>query len=412
MKKIPFPPKAPNRSKRWIQFVGAAIATLSLGAHAEGADEFELYTKLSVMHDSNLFRLSRDANVLASIGRTSTSETVVTSTLGMRYDKKYSLQRVLLDVNYNKFDYQNFNYLSFAGLNYRALWDWSYTPHLHGTLSTSRNQALNSFLDFRGFSQRNERVDRNTRLEAVYELDARWRLVGGAGFNERSSDLPIAQDADYRNRALDVGLRYVMPSGSSLSYTLRRTDGDLLNRVFPSPGLNDNAYQQTDNIIEATWAVSSATSAVFRLGHQSRSHPNYPQRDFDGVTGGASFNWMVSPKLMWIASWSREISPYETFITNYQSVERFAIGPTWQLGPKTTMRAQLEHADYSYLGSPVQSRSSNRRDTLVNASVSLGWQPYQFLNVSASLQNARRSTNQPGLDFNANMVTLQAQFTY
>lgn len=131
------PPVHCTHRARWLAGV-AALACVALGAHAEGADDFKLRANIGMVHESNLFRLSKGANARALLGRDSPAETVTTSTLGMRYDKAYSLQRVLVDVQYNKYDYQNFNYLSFGALNYRAQWDWSYTPHLHGTVSTSR----------------------------------------------------------------------------------------------------------------------------------------------------------------------------------------------------------------------------------------------------------------------------------
>lgn len=396
---------------RWA--AGAVLlALVPLAAWAEGGDDLKLLATVGVTHDSNLFRLPEDANTLALLGRSSAAETVTVSTLGMRYDKSYSLQRVLLDVNFNKYDYQNFNYLSFNALNYRAQWDWSYTPRLNGTISSARNQTLNSFLDFQGFNQRNERVDSTTRMDATYELDARWRLIGALGTSKRSNDLPIVQEADFSNRFADIGARYVLPSGSSVSYTLRSTDGDLLNRTFPSASFNDKAYRQTDNNLEATWVISPVTSAQFRLGHRSRTHPNYPQRDFDGLTGGANLRWTFSSKSALTAGWSRELEANEATNSNFRRIDRFNVGPVWQLSAKTALRAQIEHTIYNYEGSPSLLPASTRRDNLTNASISLDWQPYRYLSLSASLQNARRSANQPGLDFNANIVSLQAQFTY
>ena len=52
-------------------------------------------------------------------------------------------------------------------------------PRLRGTLSTTRDKTLNSFVDFRGFNVRNERTDLNTRLDGTYELGANWRLIAG-----------------------------------------------------------------------------------------------------------------------------------------------------------------------------------------------------------------------------------------
>ena len=183
-------------SNRWWAIGGLLIAMLPLCVHAEGGKDLQLSAGLAVTHDNNLFRLSDSANTRAIIGRSSAAETTTVSTLGLNYAKSYSLQRVDIDVTFRKYDYQNFDYLNANTLNYRAAWEWAYTPHFHGTFSTSRAQALNSYLDTQSFRQRNERVDRTTRLDAAYELDARLRVIGGVASNARHNELPIVQEAD------------------------------------------------------------------------------------------------------------------------------------------------------------------------------------------------------------------------
>jgi hypothetical protein len=56
--------------------------------------------------------------------------------------------------------------------------------------------------------------------------------------------------------------------------------------------------------------------------------------------------------------------------------------------------------------------SAQRRDTTNDASLSFSWEPYRFLLLSASLQNARRSSTAPGLDYTSNMININAQFSY
>ena len=185
----------------------------STSAWAEGADDLRLRASIGLLHDSNLFRLPSNANTQALIGRASAAETINITALGLNYNKAYSLQRVEFDLSYTDYRYQTFNYLDFAAINYRGAWRWSYTPHLHGNLSTSRNQTLNSFADFQGFNQRNVRIDSDTRADAEYELDANWRLLGGLTQYSRKNGQTLVQEGDYNSRAADAGLRYVLASG-------------------------------------------------------------------------------------------------------------------------------------------------------------------------------------------------------
>ena len=399
----------PPHHRHWT-LLGLALATCTC-AWAEGADDLRFRASVGLLHDSNLFRLDPGANALALIGRSSAAETVRITSLGANYNKAYSLQRVEFDLNYTDYKYQNFNYLSFAATNYRAAWRWSYTPHLYGNLSMSRNETLNSFVDFQGFNQRNLRTDTSTRLDATYELDANWRLGGGLSRSARKNAQQLVQEGDYKLSSADAALRYVLPSGSSAAYTFTSTDGIYLNRPVPSGGLHDNGFRQTDNELQLNWAVSRDTLATVRAGHRSRTHPNYPQRDFSGLTGAANLSWSFSPKSALSAGWRRELDTFETASSNFAQVDRFTIGPVWQVSPKATLRLQLEHATRDFRGSPGVF-VTQRRDTTRDASISFDWQPFNYLALSASLQNGRRSSNIAGLDYASNMVNVSAQFTY
>ena len=84
----------------------------------------------------------------------------------------------------------------------------------------------------------------------------------------------------------------------------------------------------------------------------------------------------------------------------------------WQASPKAAVRVQLAHAVRDFRGTPTGLVTLQRRDITRDASLSFDWQPYTFLSLSASLQNARRTSSVPGLDYSSNMVNLSAQFTY
>lgn len=382
-------------------------------AWAEGNQDLRFRASAAVVHDSNLFRLPDSANLPALIGRNSAAEKIAVTTLGVNYNKAYSLQNVELDMSLVNYDYQNFSYLGFSAFNYRGAWRYAFTPRFRGTLSSEREETLNSFVDFRGFNVRNERTESNTRLDGTYELGANWRLVAGLTRSTSANSLPINSEADSRRLTADAGLRYVTPSGSSIGYTVRSSDGTYTsNRPLPSPGFFDDRFNQTEHELRVTWAISRDTSADFRATHLSRSYPTYGQRDFSGTVGGINLNWAYSPKLGLSAGWARELGTFETADFNYSQTDRFTLGPVWQPSPKATVRVQLSHAVRNFGGTPTGVITLQRRDVTRDASLSFDWQPYTFLSLSASLQNARRSSSLAGFDYSANTVNLSAQFTY
>jgi exopolysaccharide biosynthesis operon protein EpsL len=395
----------------WLVFFALALGNTGL-VRAEISDDLKVIGTLNVMHDSNLFRLPSTANAQALIGKPSLAETTRTTTLGLHYRKDYSLQHVELDLDMVDYHYQTFSYLNFSALNYRGAWNWSYTPHLYGNLTTSRQQALNNFADFQGFNQRNVRVDTNTRLDATYELDARWRLLGSVSQFGETNQQPLIGQNDYRQTVADVGVSYVLPSSSFASFKSRNTNGTNTNRPLGVVGLFDDNFAQSENEVELYWSISEKTSADVMFNYLSRKNPSTPQRDYSGASGSARFNWAISGKSTLTAGWTRALSAYQTATTNFSQSDRFYIGPVWQISPKTKASLSLGSTVRNYTGSPGIAAPLQRRDVDTDASLSFDWQPRRFVAFNASLQNARRSSNLPGLDYTSNMISLSAQFSF
>jgi exopolysaccharide biosynthesis operon protein EpsL len=401
----------PLKRYRWLVLFALALGHTAL-VRAEILDDLKVFGTLGVMHDSNLFRLSSTANSQALIGKPSPAETTRTTTLGLHYVKDYSLQHVELDVDMVDYRYQTFSYLNFSALNYRGAWNWSYTPHLYGNLTTSRQQALNSFANFQGFNQRNVRVDTNTRVDATYELDARWRLLGSVTQFGETNQQPLIGENDYYQTVADVGVSYVLPSSSFASFKTRNTNGTNTNRPLGVAGLFDDNFTQSENQVELYWSISAKTSADVILSYLSHKSPSTPQRDFSGTSGSARFNWAISGKSTLTAGWTRALSTYQTATTNFSQSDRFYIGPVWQISAKTKASLSLGSTIRNYTGSPGIAVPLQRRDVDTDTRLSFDWQPRRFVAFNASLQNARRSSNLPGLDYNSNMINLSAQFSF
>ena len=130
------------------------------------------------------------------------------------------------------------------------------------------------------------------------------------------------------------------------------------------------------------------------------------------MTGAANLNWSISAKSAFVAGWTRELGAYETATSNFSQIDRFFVGPVWQVSPKATLRLRLEHAVRDFRGSPSAIVAPLRRDATRAASLTFDWQPFNYLALNASLQNARRSSSLPGLGYTSNIVNVPARFTY
>jgi exopolysaccharide biosynthesis operon protein EpsL len=366
----------------------------------------------SVQTDSNLFRLPAGANTLALIGKSTGAETIGVTTLGLGFNTSYSLQRLELDLNLINYQYKNNDYLSFTAENYRAAWRWALTPRFTGTLSSDRQESLNSFSDSTNLTQRNLRTNTSTVFNAVYEIDGPWRLLGGFARTAQTNELAVLTESDFRANSANAGVRYVFASGSQVTYQLKTTSGSYLNRT-PSPSsLLDDSYHQTDNTVSARWLLDGKTTADLSAAYIQRTHPNYSQRDYSGVNASASVNWAMTAKTSLNASWARELANYQTSTTNTTLTQRLTLAPAWQISTKVVARLSYECAQRDYQDSPGALPSSTRSDTLRDTTLSIGWQPYRQTTFTAALGRSTRSSNQDGLDYDSDSATLSAQFSF
>jgi len=380
---------------------------------AQEQDTLKFRANYTLQTDSNLQRLPASADVLARTGRNSTAERIGITTVGMSYNKAYSLQRLELDLNLLDYDYQNFSQYSFTAKNYAAAWRWSLTPRFHGSLTSDRKETLNSFSDYQGgasVSQRNLRTTTNSGLDASYDIDGAWSLLAGVFHTNQTSQQALGTGEEYSANTASVGVRRALGSNSTFSYNIRTSSGQYL-----TDSANSRKYDQLDNELRLYWALSGNTTANLVATYINRSHPNSPQRDYSGLNTGVNVNWAITGKTALVASWVRQLGSYQTSYASYTQTNRLSIGPTWQVGSKTTLGLRYDLSRIDYLGAPTAVPTAQRQDTLRDTSLTLKWQPYPLVTVIASVAKSTRDatvTNLSALDYRSNVGSVSAQFSF
>jgi exopolysaccharide biosynthesis operon protein EpsL len=390
----------------------AQAQTALIAPNAQDQDVFKLTAGYSLQTDSNLFRLAASVDPAAVIGRSSAAEQIGTTSLGLKLNKPYSLQRFELNLGLEDYSYQNFNYLSFTAVNAGAAWRWSLTPRLRGNLTFDRKETPNSYLDYQGFRQRNQNTDTQTRFDAGYDIDGAWRVLAGVTRADQVNLLPVVALGDTSTASADIGLQYLFGSGSTLTYALKSADGKFLNRALQQETLLDDAYRQLDHEVRLSWVINGKSTADVSAAYIARTHPHFAQRDYSGFNTGINVNWGLTGKSTLGASWVRELASYQTDSTNYSQTDRLSLAPVWQISSKVALRARYELATRSFLGTPLGLAASGRSDTTRDASIALDWQPYERVSLGASFLNSRRESNLPGLDYNGNLATVFAKVSY
>ena len=103
--------------RRSAFFCCAAGAVLvSASAIADELDVLQFNAGLALQHDSNVFRLSDQTSNPVVLGGSGRSDTLLTSSAGLKLRKPYGLQRFEADIGVENTNYKNFSALNFTAL--------------------------------------------------------------------------------------------------------------------------------------------------------------------------------------------------------------------------------------------------------------------------------------------------------
>lgn len=395
----------------------AALALVGLfsasATRADNLDTWNIYVGTSATYYSNLFLLPPSADPQLLLGTSDKSDILTATTVGLKINKPYSLQRFELDLNITDYKYRNFDYLNYTAPNYAAAWRWSLTPYLTGNLSSSYQESMNNFYDTRNFRQQNLRTYQNQRFDADLDLGAGWHLLGGVTQDvSENSELFIAE-GDTTINSVEAGGRYVFRSGTSLKYINRTGQGTYDNRPRPIPlVLLDNQFDQTINELSLNWPITGHTNMNARIGWLDRSHDTFAERDFSGAIGALSVIWDVTAKTRISGGWTRQLSAYETLYSTYTVTDSLYVNPVWQMSTKTALRFRYDYATIDYKGAIAATPSNGRNDSLNTALLAIDWQPLNALSLSATVTDSRRTSSIPNSDYKNATAGVNVQFSF
>ncbi|NMM06429.1 MAG: putative exosortase B-associated extracellular polysaccharide biosynthesis transporter EpsL [Polaromonas sp.] len=392
----------------------ALLGLLCLSAQADELDTLQFYASENVQHDSNPFRLSDSSNAQTLIGTQSRSDTIAVTTLGFKLNKPIGLQRFEFDANIEDHRYKRFTNLDFTGINYAAAWRWSFTPALHGNLTSDRREYVDNTADVQingqgvGQSNLNRRTASSTLLDAEYEIDGAWRALGGV-FERVSTSSQPTFEGDSKVRGLEVGARRVFSSGTSLAYRFRNGRGNYSDLLSVAPV---GEFKDREHEVRLDWAPSGKTTVQARLAYFDRAHDGLSARDFSGAVGQADVIWAVTGKTSVTWGAARELGSYQTTTSSYYQGYRFFVAPTWRATEKIAVRLRYDHGVRDYRGALPGFAAIDRKDKTRLASLALEWQAARALKLAASVQRDKRTSNDPRFDYVSNSVGVLAQLSF
>lgn len=375
-----------------------------------GGDTLTLNVGAGLTRDDNLFRAPEGREV---------SDEIRTTTLGLRFNKAYSLQRFYVDAQLIDYRYRDNSYLDFTGKNLNAAWAWKLTPSLYGNLSTSRTESLNSFVDYVAANpelRRNIRTMKRSRFDVEWEALGPLHLLSSVSHYEQDNSQTFFEDSAYNASSAEVGVKYVTSVDSSLALVTRKTDGSYSRTANPAT-LADSGFEQRENEARFVWNPTVKSSASGRIAHLERRHDNFHERDFDGYVGSVDFKWGITDKVDFNIGLRRDLNAYQQLpsltesYSNHYVGKSYSFNPVWRITEKTSLGYRHTRQRRDYEGTVVGA-DPLRNDRLRYDTLSFDWEPRSYLRVGVDYQKMKRDSNDDNFDFKTDVIFLTLRLSF
>lgn len=394
----------------------AALMALAAGAGSVGAEELPLYLTLSqsLTRDSNLLRDNNDRR----------SDTISVTTVAGGLNKAYGRQNYRVSASASRNAYSDNKQFDNDGYAVSAEVASEVGSNFKVTLNAGASQFLPNFEDQFNRTTRNTERNRQASVDVRYGLYGRWSVNAGASYSK--VDYQVTESENKTSQSVFAGVRYLPSDLAYIGLTLYRTDTELPNRRLVTTTAVGEDIERTSLNLDTVWQVTGFSRLSGRLGVTSEKHPQDRRRDFDGLTGSASWTFTPAGKATYALSWVRDTNNEgggtfnstagKLFSANKRLTNSLSATATWQATAKIKLNASYTHAQYEedseLLLAGVTPVSSDEQTGRYNA-VSLGvsYQPLRSVGLGCDMQRYDRTASVFSRAYDGNSVACRASFT-
>jgi len=397
--------------------IAAGVLVPVTDAVALWDDKLELFAAQTLTRDDNVFRISSGLDPAVALGSSSKGDTYSTTSLGFNLDFPVSRQRFQGGVTWNKTRYDRFTVLNGDGHQGQGIWVWQVGNDISGQLGYTETFGLASLANIQSGVQSstpNFLTTQRAFFNAAYLLTPRWRLRGEAGRLKQSNEVPERKVNDTSTDSVDLTVSYVTPVSNQIGLGVRVEDSRLPNRQFVAGDLFDNSYRQQNVAAVTDWTLTGSSHLSARVGSVRRTYTQLPQRDFEGGTFNAAYDWKPTGKLTLIAAAQKGISTSEQINIGFVLVKGVALRPALRLTDKVNIAGAFEYSNREYRSDPALALGvvPNRTDRVRSAAVTASYRPIRTVTLQMALLHETRSSTAAFGDYAANVVSATARIGF
>lgn len=385
--------------------VAACAVAASLPAHALWDDKLEVFVQENATYDSNVFRISKNADSPDVIRSSIKSDTVYTTSVGFLLDVPVSLQRFQVDYRWYDARYRRFDDLDHTGHVARAAWLWAITTRFTGDVTYNQQRGLASFANIQG-REPDLITARVGSVNAAWMMTAAWRLHGQlyGGEIEHTGERAVN---DLRLGAAEAGLSFVSARDNRVGIAFREERGRNPRErlLFGLPF--DNEYEQSSVGVQGKWVITGLSRLDGRLDYTRRRYEQLSQRDYSGPTFSLTHTYTPTGKLTIATTARRDIAPLEDITSSFVLVTGVTVRPDYALTEKLNLRGHFAWSRWEYQGDPLLGQEFEHR--VRTAGLTLFYRPTRHIAVSGGMAHEVRTSTLANGDYKVNTGFLEAR---
>jgi exopolysaccharide biosynthesis operon protein EpsL len=373
------------------------------------------WVQAGLLHDSNIFRLSSGFDASGVLGGKPRSDTVMRLGAGIRHESLIAgRQRVRLEAHGEELYYRNYTQINHFEYGLSGTWLWELTNDLAGTIGYERRQRL---VDLAAVQRpiKDLITEDHAFATGAYLVGPSLRLRGGLDYAKARHDDPTLNVRNAEIHTVTVGADYVTTRENAIGIEARRSQGNSpVQEPIGSTNLVDNDFTEREVAIVGTYVPSVQLRATGRLGHTTRRHKEFPQRDFSGNTGRLAVDWVPLNKTGFDFAVYREPRTIVDIASSYVIVNGVSFGPRWAPTEKLVFNAALTRERFAYAGdvTPILLGTPQRAETVRLLRLGAGWEPKRFIQVAGGFEHGIRSSNVLFRDYTYNAVMANIKFAF
>ncbi len=376
-----------------------------------------------VHRDSNLFRLSDNANAAAILGSSERADTITRLGLGLRADVPVSLQRFVFEARVDDYRFDRYSVLDHVGHRAQATWNWQVGSRWRGDLGYGETRFLSGFGELQA-PLRDMIDDKHGFASAGFLLTPRWRVHGGIDVRDFQHSDATRRTLDQQTETVMIGVDYFTPINNSLGLQVSHTKGDF-DRLQPiGATLVNNDYKENNISLVGHYIVTGRSTLDARLGYTRRTHEQFSQRDFSGATARLGYDWAVTGRVLLNFQAWRETQGYGFTTSALQAIQDtsssyvvttgFSFGPHWAFSEKIVLQGRYidERRKFQGDASTAVLGAAGQSESFRGLALAAGWTPRRNLLLSLGIETGKRTSNVALRDYDYSAISATGKFTF